>query len=911
MDNFNLDELMDLAEAYVGPMVDAIYRRLIERDFALEDPEVVMLLTALINILGHDNRGDRPTEVLLMAAYGERGVLDRPNMRVMRWRNGALSGSDLANEPGLGSSRTYQPGEMPMPSKPKHGLTRMHQEMNSEATSSGSPLRVAVPPKGARVTQKVQTNQTIQDLDEMNDQLRSTKKELDDMTKTMLAMEEDRDMWRKLFEDCNKKQGQEIERLRQEYKERSEQVALTTSIEKVIPARDIPRGQSPMELLTPREMSQTTETRLPAETNRVTIPDPSDTLGDPVVEQTVRKLIETAGRLVANKNAPGSGVTAPYGTIDDTGRVQLSQTIIRQGISDVTPLRGSSKITERKVRKMPAKKVSRVMDVQKNNQLKYNFTGVPETDPRACFNRATWSPAVNLQQPPLGTSHLILGDSLVRVLTNLRTSWVTTVMAFGGATIAQLYRMVELMNPGRIPSVMILVGTNDISRGSDEQEAQWESMMVCLFTTLWQKFGCAVLTVCTVPMNARNLTASGRRHNEGVMRWNNIIRNLANRNAGRMILMDIEHELRAMEQARLTSDGIHFDTIEGQAWLNRVFQERLDELEAELSDTGVLKEEGTVNDTVITTFVPPNLETRLGTVPAAINYRQQSSSESSRRTDVQDRLGEAPTRRTIHPRRRIGPVNQPNEGVAGTSRSDTRSETTSSSREERPNRGSLLWSRPMPSPWHIYKEELMKLDLQKVSFIEDARRMLNGATLSVSRLYSITGVDWLIAASINFSSTTALRFADLEGLPSNNTMGPVNARPLQDVRLNHEERNREERPGRFLTARAPIGQHVKIFKQLTTPPSHVKERVYPKQVNQDGDAQRYGGLTAIKKDESIFAAYDKAEMRKAKIMVVANSEFVYTSKSLFWPDVIMLAAVDLDLLQSVSLAIGVQRRQRC
>ena len=71
MENFNLDELMDLAEAYEGPMIDAIYRRLIDRDFALEDPEVVMLLTALINILGHDNRGDRPTEVLLMAAYEE------------------------------------------------------------------------------------------------------------------------------------------------------------------------------------------------------------------------------------------------------------------------------------------------------------------------------------------------------------------------------------------------------------------------------------------------------------------------------------------------------------------------------------------------------------------------------------------------------------------------------------------------------------------------------------------------------------------------------------------------------------------------------------------------------------------------------------------------------------------------
>ena len=312
-----MDVLMDLAEAYVGPMIDAIYRRLMDRDFALEDPEVVMLLTALINILGYDNRGDRPTEVLLMAAYGERGVLDRPNMRVMRWRNGALSGSDLANEPGLGSSRTYQPGEMPMPSKPKPGLTRMHQEMNSEAASSGSPLRAAVPPKRAKVGQKVQTNQTMQDLDGMKDELERTKRELDEMTKTMLITEEDRDMWKRLFEDCNKKQGQEIERLKQDYKEQSERMALTTAVEKVIPARSIPRGQSPMELLTPREMSQTTETRLPTATDRVTIPDPSDTLGDPVVEQTVRKLIETAGRLVANKNAPGSGVTAPYGTIDD------------------------------------------------------------------------------------------------------------------------------------------------------------------------------------------------------------------------------------------------------------------------------------------------------------------------------------------------------------------------------------------------------------------------------------------------------------------------------------------------------------------------------------------------------------------------------------------------------------------
>ena len=169
-------------------------------------------------------------------------------------------------------------------------------------------------------------------------------------------------------------------------------------------------------------------------------------------------------------------------------------------------------------------------------------------------------------------------------------------------------------------------------------------------------------------------------------------------------------------------------------------------------------------------------------------------------------------------------------------------------------------------------------------------------------------MDWLIAAGINFNSTNALRFSDLGGLPSNNTIGPVNARPLQDVKLNHDEGNRKERPGRFLTTRAPIGHHVKMFRQVKVPRGHLKERAHPKQLNQEGDVQRYGGLKAIKKDETIFAAYDKAEMTKAKIMIVASSDFVYTSKSLFWPDVVMLAAVDLDLMQSVSMAIEVQRQ---
>ena len=136
----------------------------------------------------------------------------------MRWRNGALSGSELANKTGLGSSRTYQPGEMPLPTKPRPGLRRMHQEMNSDTASSSSQLRAAVPPKRARVEEEVQTNETMQVLNGKIEELEKTRRELDEITKTMLSMEEDRDTWKRLFEDCNKKRGEKIERLRRDCK---------------------------------------------------------------------------------------------------------------------------------------------------------------------------------------------------------------------------------------------------------------------------------------------------------------------------------------------------------------------------------------------------------------------------------------------------------------------------------------------------------------------------------------------------------------------------------------------------------------------------------------------------------------------------------------------------------------------
>ena len=61
--------------------------------------------------------------------------------------------------------------------------------------------------------------------------------------------------------------------------------------------------------------------------------------------------------------------------------------------------------------------------------------------------------------------------------------------------------------PGKKVDVMILIGMNKVSRSSDTEEAQWEAILERLFTTLWQKFQCAVLIVCTIPMSTRTLSS--------------------------------------------------------------------------------------------------------------------------------------------------------------------------------------------------------------------------------------------------------------------------------------------------------------------------------------------------------------------------------------------------------------------
>ena len=71
------NDLMEFLSGSLGATLNEIYQRLIDCDFTQEDPGLAMFVVALLNALGREGRGNRPTEVVLMLTFVESGTADR------------------------------------------------------------------------------------------------------------------------------------------------------------------------------------------------------------------------------------------------------------------------------------------------------------------------------------------------------------------------------------------------------------------------------------------------------------------------------------------------------------------------------------------------------------------------------------------------------------------------------------------------------------------------------------------------------------------------------------------------------------------------------------------------------------------------------------------------------------------
>ena len=130
---------------------------------------------------------------------------------------------------------------------------------------------------------------------------------------------------------------------------------------------------------------------------------------------------------------------------------------------------------------------SRVVGNRKNLTVCNQFVQVATVHPCACLNGMGWNPAISNQTIPSGSRHLVIGDSLVRDLSEIFVNGQTTVLSFGGASVAQVIKMMKIQGEDRLDTLVIMLGTNDVSRASITPEGKWEPLLVCLLNELKEK----------------------------------------------------------------------------------------------------------------------------------------------------------------------------------------------------------------------------------------------------------------------------------------------------------------------------------------------------------------------------------------------------------------------------------------
>ena len=137
--------------ASLGATLDEIYQRLIDCDFVQEDPGPTIFVVALLNALGREGRGNRPTEVALMLASGDSVTAERGRNRLMSWRRGEMSGHELAREPGLSEQRDHRLCRMPLSSSTCAAAHRRKRLPDGPGPSFSVGSSTAAPPLTANL----------------------------------------------------------------------------------------------------------------------------------------------------------------------------------------------------------------------------------------------------------------------------------------------------------------------------------------------------------------------------------------------------------------------------------------------------------------------------------------------------------------------------------------------------------------------------------------------------------------------------------------------------------------------------------------------------------------------------------------------------------------------------------------
>ena len=509
---------------------------------------------------------------------------------------------------------------------------------------------------------------------------------------------------------------------------------------------------------------------------------------------------------------------------------------------------------------------------QRHNRMDWNAAQRARRD---CFHDASWAEYFTQPRIPEGAAHLIVGDSLIRVLTRIQSHWQTGVLSFSGAATPQMLASLEMVGLAKMYTVTLMMGTNDVSRGELRKVIGLHDKMSCILEELRIQMDPAILTVCTVPYNmmadqhAMEMNEKGRALNE-------IIKQIHQRSVLPIRLLDVADQMEQSFPEDASSDGIYFDRPRGVEWLNDVFQRHINELEANLLETARL------------TFGPPPNPPFLATRPLSSRLGAGVNSRDSSRSSRTRLPGSTPM--------------EAEEAASSTPQSSVVSSVVvvEDKRVEKTAEASRTRS----------LEKVKELDLEDLECRQELAEVLGLKHVSHEDLSRHQCVDWLKAHKAHFSRARMMKTADLTGITMRSVMGPINYIPLKLLGSPGPIVEPAKHRTSIARIRLATPAQLRVVDKLLDP----REMELPDAAYEGAklaDDPRYGKTCGNAQLAKTLAVYDRADPAAARVIIVTASDFKGTSPKLFWPETLVHLLPGAELNQMLTLVVAIKSEMPC
>ena len=135
--------------------------------------------------------------------------------------------------------------------------------------------------------------------------------------------------------------------------------------------------------------------------------------------------------------------------------------------------------------------------------------------------------------------------------------------------LAQLIKIMDLQNDDTMETLILVIGTNDVSRNPVTPEVKWELLLVCVLNELKEKYRSRLVVLCTIPLSLDAGSSIAEFINGIETRWIEMVRKLIAEIPDELKVMDFENALQMVDHRALTRSGTHFNTQQGKHWIKK------------------------------------------------------------------------------------------------------------------------------------------------------------------------------------------------------------------------------------------------------------------------------------------------------------------------------------------------------